>query len=82
MENQQLLPCPFCGETVAIKTGGSAYFQWMTWVECRRCHARSTQMVFGNNGSLRAEDCSYNGREEAVAYVVALWNRREGTKNA
>lgn len=76
MESQQLLPCPFCGERAAIKIGASAYFQWTTWIECRRCHARTTQMVFGNNGTLRAEDCSYEGREEAVGYAVALWNGR------
>lgn len=82
MENQQLLPCPFCGDAAAIKLSAYAYFQWMTWVECRRCHARSSQMVFGNNGSLRAEDASYEGREEATEYVRSLWNRRVTTNNA
>lgn len=76
MDKEDLLPCPFCGSDAAIRTNAGAYFQWVTWAECKRCHARSQQMVYGNNGSLRAEDCSYDGRDSSVEYVRTLWNHR------
>ena len=75
-EDIQLLHCPFCGEAAALKVHSGAYFQWVTWVECKRCRAKSLQMVFGNNGSLRPEDCNYDGREAAMNYVTKMWNSR------
>lgn len=73
-----LLQCPFCGGAPVIKTSSSAYFQWAIWIECRNCRARTTQMTFGNNGSINPEDCNYDGQEAAASFVARLWNRRDG----
>lgn len=74
----QLLSCPFCNGTAIMKSNTSAYFQWAIWIECRNCRSRTTQMTFGNNGSINPNDCSYEGREDAADFVTRLWNRRDG----
>lgn len=75
-ERMQTDLCPFCGGDAAVRISSGAYFQWIALAECKRCHARSAQIAFGNNGSLRFEDCSYDGRDAAVSYVLRLWNSR------
>lgn len=71
-----LLPCPFCGERPMLRVNASAYFQWAVWVECKRCHSRTVQIAFGNNGSINPDDCSYTGRSEALRFVSKIWNQR------
>ena len=79
-EKIELRLCPFCGGSPIMKVNSSAYFQWAIWIECRSCRARTTQMTFGNNGSIQPEDCSYDGREAASHFVIKLWNQRYSDK--
>lgn len=76
MTHEILKLCPFCGGESAIKINSGAYYQWSTWIECRKCRARGGQMFFGNNGTLNPDECNYNGREEAIEVVIKLWNNR------
>lgn len=71
-----LKPCPFCGGPAAVKTQSGPYYTWMTYVACRDCGAKSAPAVYGNNGTIKAEDCSYAGKEAAEKFVAARWNRR------
>jgi len=71
-----LKPCPFCGGKAVIRYGSGYYFMWSVVAECEDCHARTVPALYGNNGTLKAEDCSYDGRENAVALVTKRWNQR------
>lgn len=75
MTNADLLPCPFCGGRAVIEASHRAFVYGQTtrvaFVRCVVCNARS--------GRERIEDYGYkNHSREAVDYVAAAWNRREG----
>ena len=76
-----LKPCPFCGGKATVEYGHGAYWMWIVFVQCGGCGARSAPDLYGNNGTLKGEECSYEDKEEAVEVVAKRWNRRAEATN-
>ncbi len=80
-EMAELKPCPFCGGSAHIKHQSGPYYTFCVRVICKECGAASSPYFYGNNGTIKAEDCSYAGREDAIERVAKRWNRREDKNN-
>lgn len=65
-KNQELLPCPFCGDSAELNNTHTAHY----WVECVGCEARVS-----NNMPLADSD-SEKLHLVGITSAVENWNRR------
>jgi Lar family restriction alleviation protein len=77
MQNEKLLPCPFCGgEAELVKR--TLYLDHGYYVKCKECHCRS-HYILVNHPVMTA-----NGLDESTRYTdlqarqktINNWNRR------
>ena len=71
----ELKPCPFCGGEATFSTG-NLYHKFVVSVRCKICGARTIGEPFGNNGTLKIEEISEDGKEIARGKAAVRWNRR------
>ena len=69
--------CPRCKSTARLKRGMS-YYKWMPMVECTspRCRIRMMGEPYGNNGTVRFTETSFDGEVNAFTDLLRRWNER------
>lgn len=71
MDEEELLPCPFCGGQAEIKES-NVFMRAAAIVRCKTCHCSTSLLITGLE-LLSRRDITM---EEAVKESVASWNRR------